>query len=83
MRAILLGRTLDAFLTTITLGLGAHFPPRLAFLVGGNELRSGDVVGGLCALAVLDKDNWTEFLVCQFVFSYGVFIHFCWLTQSD
>ena len=54
-RAIHLGRTLEAFLTTITLGLGALCPPRLAFLVRGSELRPGDVVGGLCALAVLDK----------------------------
>ena len=54
-RAIHLGRTLDAFLTMITLGLGAIFPPRFAFLVRGSELRPGDVVGGFCALAVLDK----------------------------
>ena len=54
-KAIHLGRTLEAFLTTITLGLGALFPPRLVFLVIGNELRPGDVVGGLCALAVLEK----------------------------
>ena len=54
-RAIHLGRTLDAFLTTITLGLGALFPPRLDFLVGGSELSPGDVVGGFCALAVLEK----------------------------
>ena len=54
-RAIHLGRTLEAFLTTITLGLGALFPPRVAFLVRGNELRPGDVVGGLCALTVLYK----------------------------
>ena len=53
-RAIHLGRTLDAFLTTISLGL-ALFPPRLSFLVGGSELCPGDVVGGFCALAVLDK----------------------------
>ena len=53
--SIHLGGTLDAFLTTITLGLGALFPPRLAFLVGGSELRPGDVVGDFCALAVLDK----------------------------
>ena len=44
-RAIHLGGTLDSFLTTITLGLGALFPPRLAFLVGGSKLRPGDVVG--------------------------------------
>ena len=55
VRAIHLSRTNEAFLTTINLGLGALFPPRLAFLVRGNELRPGDVVGGLCALAVLDK----------------------------
>ena len=54
-RAIHLGRTLEAFLTTITLGLGALFPPRLALLVRGHELRPGNVVGGLCVLAVLDK----------------------------
>ena len=54
-RAIHLGRTLDAFLTTRTLGLGALFPPRLAFLVGGSKLCPGDTVGGFCALAVLDK----------------------------
>ena len=54
-RAIHLGGTLDAFLTTITLGLGSLFPPRLAFLVGGSERCQGDVVGGFYALAVLDK----------------------------
>ena len=54
-RAIHIGRTLEAFLTTITLGLGSLFPHRLAFLVIGSELRPGDVVGGLCALAVLNK----------------------------
>ena len=54
-RAIHLGRTLDAFLTTITLGL-VLFPPRIAFLVRGGELHPGDVVGGFCALAVLDKE---------------------------
>ena len=53
-RAIHLGRTLEAFLTTITLGL-ALFPPRLALLVRGSELCPGDVVGGLYVLAVLDK----------------------------
>ena len=50
-----LGRALEAFLTTITLGLGALFTPRLAFLVRGHELRPGNVVGGLCARAVLEK----------------------------
>ena len=54
-RAINLGGTLDAFLTMIILSLGALFPPRLDALVGGSELRPGDVVGGFCALAVLDK----------------------------
>ena len=54
-RQIHLGGTLDAFLTTITLSLGALFPPRLAVLVRGSKLRPGDVIGGLCALAVLDK----------------------------
>ena len=54
-RAIHLGRTLEAFLTTITIGLGALFPPMLAFLVRGHELCPGNVVGGLCVLAVLDK----------------------------
>ena len=54
-RAIYLSRTLDAFLTTITLNLGALFPPRLAVLVGGSELCPGNVVGGFCALAVLEK----------------------------
>ena len=54
-RAIHLGGALDAFLTVIILSLGAIFFPRLAVLVGGSELRPGDVVGGLCALAVLDK----------------------------
>ena len=53
--AIHLGRTLEAFLTTITLGLGALFTPRLVFLVRGHKLRRGDCVGGLCTLAVLDK----------------------------
>ena len=53
-RAIHLVRTLDAFLTTITLGL-ALFPPRLAFLVRGHNLRRGDHVGGLCTLVVLNK----------------------------
>ena len=46
---------LDEFLTAIILSLGALFPPRLAVLVGGSELLPGDVVGGFCALAVLDK----------------------------
>ena len=54
-RSIHLGGTLDAFLTMIILSLGALFPPRLAFLVGGSELRPRDVVGGFCALVVLDK----------------------------
>ena len=54
-RAIHIGGRLDAFFTAITLGLGALFPPRLDFLVGGSELRPGDVVGGFCALTVLDK----------------------------
>ena len=54
-REIHLGGTLDAFLPAIILSLGALFTPRLAVLVGGSELRPGDVVGGLCALAVLDK----------------------------
>ena len=53
--AIHLGGTLDAFLTTITLSLGVLFPPRLAILVGGSELCPSDVVGGFCALAVLNK----------------------------
>ena len=55
VRAIHLGRTLEEFLTTITLGLGALITPRLAFLVRGHNLRRGDRVGGLCTLAVLDK----------------------------
>ena len=54
-RAIHLGGTLDASLTMIILSLGALFPPRLAVLVGGSELRPGDVVGGFCVRAVLDK----------------------------
>ena len=54
-RAIHLGGTLDAFLTAIILSLGALFPPRIDVLVGGSKLRPGDVVGGFCALAVLDK----------------------------
>ena len=54
-RSIHLGGTLDAFLTMIILRLGALFLPRIAVLVGGSELCPGDVVGGLCALAVLDK----------------------------
>ena len=54
-RAIRLGITLLAFLTMIVLRLGALFLPRLAVLVGGSELRPSDVVGGFCALAVLDK----------------------------
>ena len=49
-RAIHLGGTLDAFLTTITLNLGALFPTRLAVLVGGSELRPGNAVGGFCPL---------------------------------
>ena len=53
--AIHLGGTLDAFLTVIILRLGALFSPRLAVLVGGSELSPGDIVGGFCALAVLDK----------------------------
>ena len=54
-REINLGGTLLAFLTMIFLRLGALFIPRLAVLVGGSELRPGDVVGGFCALAVFDK----------------------------
>ena len=54
-RSIHLGGMLYAFLTVIILSLGALFPPRFAGLVGGSELRPGDVVGGFCALAVLDK----------------------------
>ena len=54
-RDINLGGTLDAFLNRIILSLGALFPPRIAVLVGGSELRPGDVVGDFCALAVLDK----------------------------
>ena len=54
-RVIPLGGKLDAFLTMIILSLGALFLPRIAVLVGGSELRPGDVVGGFCALAVLDK----------------------------
>ena len=59
VRAIHLGRKLEAFLNTITLGLGALFLPRLDFLIRGHELRRGDLVGGLCALAVLDKGRKT------------------------
>ena len=55
VRAINLGRTLEAFLTTITLGLGALLTPRLVFLVRGHNLRRGDCVGGLCTLTVLNK----------------------------
>ena len=54
-RAIHLGGTLDAFLTMIILSLGALFLPWLVVLVRGSELRPGDVVGGFCALAVLNK----------------------------
>ena len=50
-----LGGRLDAFLTMIILSIGALFPPRIAVLVGGSELHPGDVVGGFCALAVLEK----------------------------
>ena len=39
VRSIHLGRTLEAFITTITLGLGALFTPRLVFLVRGQKLR--------------------------------------------
>ena len=61
-RSIHLGITLEAFLTMITLGLGVLVPPRLAFLVRGHELFRGDLVGGLCALAVLDKGCETRCL---------------------
>ena len=54
-RAIHLGGTLLSFLTMIILRLDALFLPRLAVLVGGSKLHPGDVVGGFCALAVLDK----------------------------
>ena len=54
-RAMNLGGTLLAFLTMIILRIGALFLPRLAVLVGGSKLRPGNVVGGFCALAVLDK----------------------------
>ena len=54
-RETYLGGTLDAFLTMIIISLGALFPPRLAVLVRGRTLRSGDVVGGFCTLAVLEK----------------------------
>ena len=50
--AIHLGGALLAFLTVIILRLGALFLPRLAVLVGGSKLRPGDVVCGLCAIAV-------------------------------
>ena len=59
MRAILLGRTLGAFLTTITFRLGACFTLRLVFLVRGHKPRRGDCVGGLCTLAVLEKGRNT------------------------
>ena len=39
----------------IIISLGALFLPRLAVLVGGSELCPSDVVGGFCALAVLEK----------------------------
>ena len=54
-RAIHLGGTLLEFLTMIFLRLGALFLSRLAVLVGGSELRPGNVVCGLCALAVFHK----------------------------
>ena len=54
-KAIHLGGTLYVFLTTIILSLVALFLPWLAVLVGGRELRPGDVVGGFCTLAVIDK----------------------------
>ena len=54
-RAIHLGGTLLAFLTMIILSLGALFLPRLTVIVGGSDLCPGDVVGGFCVLAVLDK----------------------------
>ena len=54
-RAIHLGGTLLAFFTMIVFRLGALFLPRLTVLVGGSKLHHGDVFGGFCALAVLDK----------------------------
>ena len=54
-RAIHLGGTLLVFLTMIILRLGALFLPWLAVLVRGSKICPGDVVGGFCALAVLDK----------------------------
>ena len=54
-RAINLGGTLDAFLTMIILSLGALFLTRLTVLVGGSKICPGDVVGGFCALSVLNK----------------------------
>ena len=54
-RAIHLGGTLLAFLTMIILRPGALFLPQLAVLVGGSKLLPGDVFGGFCALAVLNK----------------------------
>ena len=54
-RAIQLGVTLLAFLTMLVLRLDALFLPRLTVLVRGSKLRPGDVVRGLCTLAVLHK----------------------------
>ena len=54
-KAIQLGGMLLAFLTMLVFGLEALFIPWLTVLVRGSKLRPGDVVGGFCALAVLDK----------------------------
>ena len=54
-RAIQLGGTLMEFLTMLVLRLYSLFLSWLTVLVRGRKLCPGDVVGGLCALAVLDK----------------------------
>ena len=54
-RSIQLGGTLLAFLTMLVLRLDALVLSRLTVLIGGSKLHPGNVVRGICALAVFHK----------------------------
>ena len=54
-RGIQLDGTLLAFLTILVLRLDALFLSGITVLVGGSKLRPGDVVRGLCGLAVFHE----------------------------
>ena len=54
-RAIQLGGTLLAFVTMLVFGLEALFLSWLTVFTGGSKLRPGDVVRGLCTLAVFHE----------------------------